>query len=443
MNNAPILTRLLNRPLLMDRAYARQLFSSVAGRMNIRSLSDDTGELKLGEKIHAKAFYGNGGTTERYRPYRLIDGIAVVPISGSLIHKYPYMSMWAMGYDSLIRMVTLAVDDPEVDGIMLDFDSAGGEVAGCFDTAIKLRELGQLKPVAAMSYDMNLSAAMCLASAAERRYITQTGEAGSVGVVMAHHSWEGMDKEMGLEVTLIYSGEHKVDGNPYKNLPDDVFAGFQKECHELRQEFASIVGDHLEMSVDDVLATEAAVYRGQAAIDVGFADELVNGHEALEVFRNYLSSQDSQTNSGVNMKTDKGKTAPAAEGADAPTAEDGATQEQLDAASESAGASATDGERVRIEGILTSEHAKGRETLANHLAFKSSMSVEDAEKTLEAAGSTGDGAAPGADLDAAMGRHSQAPVGADGPDGGGEDDATRIAGLFGKITGRKKASAAA
>ncbi len=437
LNTDPILTRLFNKPLFMDRAYARQLFSSVASKMNIHSLNDDNGELALGEKIHAKAFYGTSSGEERYRPYRLTDGVAVVPVSGSLMHKYPYVGMWGMGYDSLIRMVTLAVEDPEVDGIMLDFDSAGGEVAGCFDTAIKLRELGQEKPIAAMSYDMNLSAAMCLAGAAEYRYITQTGEAGSVGVVMAHFSYEEMEKAEGIEVTLIYSGDKKVDGNPYKNLPDEVFARFQKECHTLRGEFATIVGDHLGMDVDDVLATEAAVYRGQAAIDVGFADELINGHEAIAAFRNYLSSQGSTTHTGATMKTDKDKPAPGADGADAPTAEGALTQGQLDAAAASAGSAATLAERERVGGILSNEHAKGREKLAEHLAFKTDQSVEDAAKTMEASGTESVAGDAGRSLDDAMASHGGTSIGPDAaaPEGVA-DDASRIGSLFNKYTGR-------
>lgn len=41
-------------------------------------------------------------------------------------------------------------------------------------------------------------------------------------------------------------------------------------------------------------------------------------------------------------------------------------------------------EKARIEGILTSAEAKGREAQANHLAFKTSMSVDDAVALLAA-----------------------------------------------------------
>lgn len=68
------------------------------------------------------------------------------------------------------------------------------------------------------------------------------------------------------------------------------------------------------------------------------------------------------------------------------------TQEQMDAAvakasaeaSATASAEATAAERSRISGILGCEAAKNRQTQASHLAFKTAMSVEDADGLMQA-----------------------------------------------------------
>lgn len=49
-----------------------------------------------------------------------------------------------------------------------------------------------------------------------------------------------------------------------------------------------------------------------------------------------------------------------------------------------AAAEARQAERARVNGILTCEEAKGRETLANHIAMNTEMSVDDAKKMLAA-----------------------------------------------------------
>lgn len=442
-----ILARLINRPLLMDRSYARTLFSSLAGKMNIASLIDSQGEVALGEKVRMKAGLFDS-KSERYRPYRVVDGIAVVPIVGSLLHRFPYLSPWVTGYDGVIRVVELAVDDPDVDAILLDIDSPGGEVSGCFDAAKRLRELGEQKPIGSLCNDMTLSAAMCLASAAQHRLITSTGEAGSVGVVMAHWDYSEALQGEGIAVTLIYSGEHKIDGNAYQALPDDVYSRFSAECLELRREFAAIVAEHTGVSVDDVLATEAATYRGQAAIDVGFADELVNSHDAISAFRNYLSPGDGQS-TGTAMKNDQSNAAArAAENAASATGEQ---QEQVQPAAEveqaTAGESAATSERERINQILGCAQAAGREQLARHLALKTDLSPEACAGILEespVADTLESTEAPGSALSQAMQPHASSGVtaGGDGEDAGTETDskavASRIAGNYSRMTGRGK-----
>lgn len=40
--------------------------------------------------------------------------------------------------------------------------------------------------------------------------------------MMAHSNYGAALEKQGVEITLIYSGSHKVDGNPYSHLPGDV-----------------------------------------------------------------------------------------------------------------------------------------------------------------------------------------------------------------------------
>ncbi|EFC5617590.1 S49 family peptidase, partial [Escherichia coli] len=136
------------------------------------------------------------------------------------------------------------------------------------------------KPVWALANDMNCSAGQLLASAASRRLVTQTARTGSIGVMMAHSNYGAALEKQGVEITLIYSGSHKVDGNPYSHLPDDVRETLQYRMDATRQMFAQKVSAYTGLSVQAVLDTEAAVYSGQEAIDAGLADELVNSTDA-------------------------------------------------------------------------------------------------------------------------------------------------------------------
>jgi ClpP class serine protease len=410
MQNQNIAARVLNQPLLLEPGYARVFLGALAPRLGIASLQDEFGLIESQEKLRMRAdsFDTN---RPRSRPYEVINGIALVPVSGTLVHKFghlqPYSGM--TGYDGIIARVQEALADNTVNGILLDMDTPGGEVAGCFDTARMLNQLRGTKPIASISYDMACSAGMALHSATDYRYTTTSARTGSVGVVMMHASFEEQLKAEGVNVTLIHSGAFKVDGNPYENLPDQVLARFQAESDRLRNEFAEMVAGHTGRSVADVLATEAAIYTGQDAIDVGFADELINGHDMLAAFNDYVKTT---TRIGVSTMTVATTTAPAAAAGTTnlqPAAEQ--QPEQLDPAKMAAQVKAS--EQQRISGILKCEEASGNETLAQHFAFSTDMSVDAAKAALAAAGTHPTAAAPQGLLDAAMGNTRQPGIGMD------------------------------
>lgn len=386
MNNYPqIASRVLNTPLLLEPAYARVFFSALGSRLNIAELKDEQGAIDMGQKLRVDARTYNKTRVNAWGVeeilFQVVDGIALLDVKGTLAHKSGYLKPYSgmTGYDGIINRAAMMFAESDVKGVLMDMHTPGGEVSGCFDTADRLRQLSQQasKPIWSMACDSACSAGMALASAANRRLITQTGYVGSVGVVMAHASYQNYLEEEGIKVTLIHSGARKVDGNPYEALPDEVLSRFQADTDALRQQFAELVARNLGITTEAVLATEAAVFRGQAAIDVGFADALVNGHEALAEFSEFLSSQGRVTTLGVNRMTGT-TTAPTAEAAPPAQASSPAPATVDTAATASA-------ERARIQGILQHAEAEGRGKMAEHLAYSSDLSVEQAVALLAVA----------------------------------------------------------
>jgi ClpP class serine protease len=339
------------------------------------------------------------------------------------------------GYDGIIARLKLALADPKVKGVLFDNDTPGGEVAGCFDACREIRRLRLLhnKPVGALAYDMNASAGMAIASAADRRYITQTAIAGSVGVVTAHTNWEAYLKNEGIDVTLIFSGAHKVDGNPYSALPADVLADVQASMDKLRNEFAALVSELTGLSLEAVLATEARCYRGQEAIDVGFADELVNGNEAISVFAEFVESSNSTRVTTLSTGASRMSTQ-----TDQPEAAPAATTTTTTAAAPVTGADAAGtkaAERARISAILNSEAAQGRSKLANRLAMETDLTAEQAIALLESAEKeSASGSSP---LDRAMSSTTRPVIGAEAA-GGNQNELDRVMGNYHAATGQPK-----
>lgn len=143
------------------------------------------------EALATLALSGDDDGPRQARSYQVMNGIAVLPVSGTLVSRtralQPYSGM--TGYNGIIARLQQAASDPMVDGILLDMDTPGGMVAGAFDCADIIARVRDIKPVWALANDMNCSAGQLLASAASRRLVTQTARTGSIGVMMAHSNY--------------------------------------------------------------------------------------------------------------------------------------------------------------------------------------------------------------------------------------------------------------
>ena len=110
--------------------------------------------------------YGSDGQT----PFAMVDGIAVIEISGVLVHRGAWIgkSSGQTSYEGIAAQLAAAVANPMVRGIALVIDSFGGEVAGVFDLADAIRAARTSKPVWALVAEHAYSAGYALASQADQ-----------------------------------------------------------------------------------------------------------------------------------------------------------------------------------------------------------------------------------------------------------------------------------
>lgn len=300
MLHARIAARAFNTPLLVEPSKAMAFLSGLGSRILGRRVEipgpDDGSEGAA--PLPARASILAGNLTERLRkhgdaPYPVVDGIAVIEIAGVLIHRGGWIgqSSGQTSYEGIAAQIEAAARDPSVRAVALEIDSFGGEVAGVFDLADQIRALRRNKPVWAFVAEHAFSAGYALASQADRILLPRTGAVGSIGVVVMHADLSGQLDQDGVRVTLIHSGRHKVDGNPYAPLPESVRDDIQREIDVLRFLFAETVaaGRAGRLRQEAALATEAATYRGADAVSAGLADEVIDLSRGFAQFRESLS----------------------------------------------------------------------------------------------------------------------------------------------------------
>lgn len=406
MKNQHMMARALNSPLLLEPNYARVFFSALGPKFNIVELSDVTGErLDKAAQVQVAAgylprkvdFWTGQDITDQ--SYPVVNSIAVIDIMGTLVHSGGYIgsSSGMMCYDGIQAQIASAEDNALVKGIMLRFHTPGGEVSGVQALGTAIDQCS--KPVWGHANDMAASAGCWLISACDKVLLTQTAEIGSIGVLMGHCDYSEALAAEGIKVTLIHAGAHKVDGNPYEPLPASVQAEFQGDLDELRNLFATTVATYRGIPTLQVLATEARMYRGQAAVAEGLADQVMSFDDAMVTFSETLAKK------GVFTK---GKTMSKVDSSASPNAGEGMTHEQHTAAvaaarTEGHAAGVIEGtakgasdERARISAILTHANATGREATAREFALNTDMNAETAAKVLATVPTDGKAAATAA-----------------------------------------------
>ena len=301
MLHARIAARAFNTPLLVEPSKAMAFLSGLGPRLLGRpvDLSDHDDASDSAAHLPAKASILAGNLADLLKqngntPYAVVDGIAVIEISGVLIHRGGWIgqSSGQTSYEGIAAQIEAAARDPSVRAVALEIDSFGGEVAGIFDLADQIRALRRNKPVWAFIAEHAFSAGYALASQADRILLPRTGAVGSIGVVVMHADLSDQLDQVGVRITLIHSGQHKVDGNPYEPLPESVRDDIQREIDVLRFLFAETVaaGRAGQVSQDAALATEAGTFRGTDAVAAGLADEVIDLTRGFARFRESLSA---------------------------------------------------------------------------------------------------------------------------------------------------------
>nr|WP_223961951.1 S49 family peptidase [Burkholderia diffusa] len=267
-------------PLAITPDKLEIVMAALADRFGITRLMRADGSVLLFDGAFDAA---DSGEPAIERSYEVIEGVAVIPVQGTLVAKlgtlHPYSGM--TGYDGIRTNLAMALTDDAVRAIALDIDSPGGEVACCFDLVDAIYAARGVKPVRAILTENAYSAAYAIASACDSITVPRTGGTGSVGVIVAHVDFSKALTAAGITVTLITYGEHKADANDVQPLSDSARERIQQDVNTVGELFVATVARNRNLSPARVRATQGRTYLGGAGVDIGLADAVMAPDAAL------------------------------------------------------------------------------------------------------------------------------------------------------------------
>ena len=211
----------------------------------------------------------------------LVGKVAVIPVSGILVHG-GYGSSWGeTAYGSIRTALSAALADDSVSGIALHIDSPGGEVAGCADLADAIAAARGTKPMHAIVDEMACSAAYWLASACDRITVPRTGVVGSIGVIAFHADITRALDGAGVTVTTITYGSRKAELAPTSKLTRPARDRAQADVDAMGELFVSAVARNRRIRAQAVRDTQAGTFLGRDAVRAGLADAVGSAEDAF------------------------------------------------------------------------------------------------------------------------------------------------------------------
>lgn len=281
-----------NKPHLCTPEYAETILAVLKDKLNLEG-----------------AFDIQGGPKDAKEP-NLKGSLQVIPIVGSMVHRGGSMDAMSgiQSYQGIQTTIQEALENPNVKQILLEMDSPGGSVAGAFDLKDFILEAKKIKPIYAIANDSMASAAYLIASACTKVYATQTANVGSIGVVAMHLDRSEKDKKEGVKPTFIYAGDYKVAGNPHSTLEGEALSYLQESVMDSYEMFVKAVAGNRGLDESSIRETEARVYRGEKAKEIGLVDEVMSMDSLVETLASNSTSAQrvsmSKMPKGIKMDKD-------------------------------------------------------------------------------------------------------------------------------------------
>ncbi len=205
--------------------------------------------------------------------------VAIIPVEGLLLHR---SQGYGTSYQFIRMLLNEALNSPQVEHIVLDIDSGGGEVSGLFDLVDEIVEARTKKPITALINEHAYSAAYLIASSASQIIAPRTASVGSIGVIVAHVDQSEAEEKMGFKVTEIYAGKHKIDFSPHFALSDDAKLELQAQVDDTYDLLTQTLARNRNASQDDFRSTEAKIFSSNQALPLQLIDKIQSPNKFFE-----------------------------------------------------------------------------------------------------------------------------------------------------------------
>ncbi|MFB6142918.1 MAG: signal peptide peptidase SppA [Halorientalis sp.] len=174
--------------------------------------------------------------------------------------------------DAIVEQIERADADRSAEALLLKLNTPGGEIVPSED--IRLAAERFEGPVVAHATDVCASGGYDVASGCDEVWARSGSIVGSIGVIGSRVNVSDLADDLGVSYEQFTAGEYKDAGLPLKELDEDERAYLQGIVDDYYDDFVATVAEGREMDPEALRETEARVYLGEKAQDLGLVDEI-------------------------------------------------------------------------------------------------------------------------------------------------------------------------
>jgi protease-4 len=222
-----------------------------------------------GGRLLAKATRGRFGEPDEYNTAKVsVSG----PIARDRGRPSPLSGGGGVVADEVVEQIEAADDDEAVSALLIELNTPGGEVVPSDDIRRAVASFDG--PTIAYATDLCASGGYWIASGCDELWARDGSLVGSIGVVGSRPNASGLADRLGISYEQFTAGEYKDAGVPLREIEDDEREYLQSLIDGYYEQFVETVSEGRSMDSETIRETEARVYLGPDALDIGLVDAL-------------------------------------------------------------------------------------------------------------------------------------------------------------------------
>ncbi len=194
------------------------------------------------------------------------------------------------GADRVVDQIERADDDGNVDALLVKLNTPGGEIVPSDDIRLAAERFDG--PTVAYATDLCASGGYVIACGCDELWAREGTMVGSIGVRGSRPVFAGLLDRLDVEYEQLIAGEYKEAGSAMTAMDDDERDYLQGLIDDHYDDFVDTVAEARDLDADAVRDTEARVYLGEQATDVGLVDELGTREDVEERLADDLGRAD-------------------------------------------------------------------------------------------------------------------------------------------------------